>query len=83
MTNNGLLWWLSGTEHPANARDASLIPGSGRSPGEGNGNPLGWLDSIADAMNMNLGKLWEMVMDRKAWGAAVHRVTKSWTRLGD
>ena len=34
MTNNGLLWWLSGTEHPANARDASLIPGSGRSPGE-------------------------------------------------
>ena len=41
------------------------------------------LDGITDAMNMNLGKLWEMVRDREAWAAAVHRVTKSWTRLGD
>ena len=36
-----------------------------------------WLDSITDAKNMNLGKLWEMVRDREAWHAAVHRVTKS------
>ena len=36
-----------------------------------------WLDSITDAMNMNLGKLWEMVRDREVWHAAVHRVTKS------
>ena len=42
-----------------------------------------WLDSITDAMNMNLGKLQEMVRDREAWHAAVHRVTKSWTRLDD
>ena len=41
------------------------------------------LDGINDAMNMNLGKLWEMVRDREAWRAAVHGVTKSWTRLGD
>ena len=41
------------------------------------------LDGIADAMDMNLGKLWEMVRDREAWCVAVHRVTKSWTRLGD
>ena len=42
-----------------------------------------WLDGITDAMNMNLGKLWEMVRDREAWHAAVHGVEKNWTRLGD
>ena len=38
-----------------------------------------WLDSNTDTMNMNLGKLWEMVRDREAWHAAVHRVTESRT----
>ena len=38
-----------------------------------------WLDGIVDAMNMNLGKLREMVRDRETWCAAVHGVTKSWT----
>ena len=42
-----------------------------------------WLNSITDAMNMNLGKLWEMVRDREAWCAAVHMVAKSQTLLGD
>ena len=42
-----------------------------------------WLDSITDSMNMNLGKLQETVKDRGAWRAAVHGVTKSWTRLSD
>ena len=41
-----------------------------------------WMDGIIDAMDMNLGKLWEMVRDREACRAAVHGVTKSWTWLG-
>ena len=41
-----------------------------------------WLNDITDAMNMNLGKLWEMVRDRETWHVAVHGITKSWTGLG-
>ena len=68
--NMGFSRWLSGKESTCNAEDTGLIPGSGRSPGEGNGNPLQY---------SCLGN----PVDRGMWQATVHGVSKSRTRLSD
>ena len=63
-------WWLSGKEFACNAGDPELIPGLGKSPGEGNGNPLQY-------------SCLENSMDKGAWRAIVHGVTKSQIQLSE
>ena len=77
------LWYFGHLMQTDNSLEKSLTLGKTEGRRRRGLQRMRWLDGITDAMKIKLGKLQEMVRDRKAWHAGVHGVTKSWTQIDD